>query len=117
MKAVLRENLLVGFNQEMSRAKAHFEKEELDKTFYHLERAHILGQRFIIPHTISHLWMLRVGFKKRDLGEVAGQLFRVVTGVIGSALGILPVGNTGASAVSPFRPMEIPDDLKRFFEE
>ena len=100
------------YNQELEQAKAAYQVKTWEKCFYHLERAHILGQPYIVPHTTTHIWMFRVGFHKKDFREVIGQIFRIVTGVVGSALGTLPYGNTGGSNVNPFKPMEVPQDLK-----
>jgi len=55
--------------------------------------------------------MLRIGWRRRDLREVIGQLLRIPGGLIGSALGRVPRGNTGGSNVSAFLEMPIPPDL------
>lgn len=105
-------HILNRFNIELKEAKKLYESDELERAFYHLERAHILGQAYIIPHTVSHLWMLKIGVRKKDLKEILGQAFRISTGILGSAFGVLPKGNTGGSNVNPFRSMDIPEDLK-----
>jgi hypothetical protein len=84
---------------------------ELDAGFRHLERAHVLGQAFVVPHVKSHLGMLRVGVLRRDAREILGQLLRVPGAAIGSLLGHVPLGNTGGANVPPFRSLPIPDDL------
>ena len=60
--------------------------------------------------------MLKIGLLKRDFKEVLGQLFRAPTGILGSAIGILPTGNTGGSNVSPFKKMNISDDIKKLMK-
>ena len=90
---------------------------DLTLGFRHLERAHVLGQAFVVPHVKSHLGMLRIGLRRRDTREIVGQLLRVPGAVIGSLLGHLPVGNTGGANVSPFRPMPIPEDLATVLAE
>ena len=79
--------------------------------FSGLERAHILGQRYLIPHIHTHLLMLRIGFKQRDIREIFGQLLRVFATIPGYILGWVPKGNTGGSNVSALKPMPLPDDL------
>ena len=42
------------FNTEMILDKTSYAKTNYTRAFYHLERAHILGQSYIIAHTYSH---------------------------------------------------------------
>lgn len=84
---------------------------ELEQGFRHLERAHVLGQAFVLPHVRSHVGMLRVGWRRRDAREIIGQLLRIPGAAIGSLLGHVPVGNTGGANVPAFRAMPIPKDL------
>ena len=111
-----KERVLKYYNQELEEAKAAYQVMAWEKCFFHLERAHILGQRFIIPHTVTHIRMFRVGLHRKDFKEIVGQLFRIVTGVIGSAIGVLPYGNTGGSNVNPFKRMEVPEDFKKLLK-
>jgi hypothetical protein len=43
-----------------------------------LERAHILGQRSTPAHVPSHLAMLRMGRRGRDVHEIIGQVARIL---------------------------------------
>jgi len=113
MKATLRE----AFSNEMNRASGCRATGDLDGAFRHLERTHVLGQAFVVPHTQSHLGMLRVGIARRDLQEILGQSFRMVAGIVGSALGTIPTGNTSGANVSAFERMETPPDLRSFLDE
>ena len=85
--------------------------------FHHLERAHILGQAATIEHTRVHWLMLKVGWRRRDFREIFGQLFRLVGASTKTPLGIYPTGNTGGANVSPFKPMPIPEDLRKIITE
>jgi hypothetical protein len=87
-------------------------RNDLGSAFTHLEHAHVLGQWHVGPHVRAHLGMLRIGWRRRDLQEVLGQLLRIPGGAIGSAIGRVPRGNTGGSRVSAFRKMPIPPDLR-----
>jgi hypothetical protein len=83
--------------------------------FRHLERAHILGQTSTIEHVRAHarmLWGLRHG----RLQEAAGQVLRMTGAAIKTSFGLVPLGNTGGSNVSPFWPMPIPKDLAMIIE-
>ena len=104
------------FNKEMQQAREHYDQRDLDQAFAHLERAHILGQSYIIPHTISHIWMLRVGWHRGDVREVVGQTFRIIASLIVSRIWV-PVGNTGGANVSPLLPMPVPGDLARILRD
>lgn len=107
MTETLRRSLRVEFDA----AERAIAARDLDAAFRHLERAHVLGQAFVVPHVKSHIGMLRVGWLRRDRREVVGQLLRVPGAAIGSLLGHVPLGNTGGADVPPFQSMPIPDDL------
>lgn len=104
------------FSAEMRTAAELYQCGELERCFYHLERAHVLGQRAAVPHTISHWWMLKVGIRRGDGREIVGQLARIAIGGIGSVLGRAPIGNTGGADVGILTPMPIPPDLQAIFD-
>jgi hypothetical protein len=101
------------FNTEMILAETSYKKADYKTAFYHLERAHILGQSYIIAHTYSHWWMCKIAFKTHNAKEMIGQFARMAASIVFSRIWVL-LGNTGGTNVSPFKPMPIPDDLKRF---
>jgi hypothetical protein len=100
------------FNAEVQCAERALANDDLDEAFAHLERAHVLGQWYVRTHLIAHIGMLRIGWRRRDVREIVGQLMRIPGGMIGSAIGRVPRGNTGGSRVSAFQPLPIPPDLK-----
>ena len=108
--------LRCAFESELDRADALGRSGDLDAAFRHLERAHILGQQYVVPHVRTHLAMLRIGILRGDLREIAGQIARVPAAAIGSALGVPPGGNTGGANVGFFARMEIPPDLKALLD-
>lgn len=107
--------LKAAFKEELDKGKGLLASGKNEQAFYHLERAHILGQRNYVPHVISHYWMLRAGLNTGDIQEVLGQIIRII-GSAGSLIGKVPLGNSGRAKVSPVKPMPIPEDLKQYFE-
>jgi hypothetical protein len=83
----------------------------LDEAFAHFERAHILGQRFTWLHVRAHGAMFGVGWQRRDLRELIGQVFRIAAAALLTRLWV-PEGNTGGANVSALKPMPMPEDLR-----
>ena len=77
-----------------------------------LERAHIVSQPYLGPHLVNHWAMLGFATAKHKWGEAIGQIARLALAPVGTLTGRIPVGNTGRSNVSPFAPMDIPEDLQ-----
>ena len=113
MKTACRE----AFDAEMESAIQSYRRGELAEAFRHLEVAHVLGQRAVWPHVRTHVWMLRIGWKRRQPGEIRGQLLRIVLGALGSSLGIVPAGNTGGTDVGMFQRMPVAPALRRLIGE
>ena len=103
------------FEKEMKTAKEFYLSKRWGDSFFHLEKAHILGQRNAIPHTINHWWMLKVGIRKKDGKEIMGQIIRLLVAGIGSLLGRAPIGNTGGSNIGIMTPLPINDDIAQIF--
>ncbi|MBL8773825.1 MAG: DUF3703 domain-containing protein [Phenylobacterium sp.] len=99
------------YDAEALAARAALAAGDLDAAFARLERAHVLGQPWAAPHSWTHWMMLRIGWRRRDGREVAGQLLRLAVGGVFSWVGWVPAGNTGGANVSPIRPMPIAADL------
>lgn len=76
-----------------------------------LEHAHIVAQPYLGLHLASHWAMLAYALRTRDGSEALGQCLRLSLVPLGAITGRLPVGNTGRSHVSAFRPMPIPQEL------
>lgn len=106
------EKLKKYIDAEVAAAERSVEENDLDAAFRHLERAHVLGQAITYEHTRVHFLMLKIGWRRRDLREIFGQLFRLVGASTKTPFGIYPTGNTGGANVSPFKPMPVPEDLK-----
>jgi len=97
-------------------AKQYFASRDFEAGFAHLERAHIIGQAFVLPHARTHCLMLRAEWQRRRFSAVLGQGVRIILGVWGSAAGVVPVGNTGGSDVSMFKRMPIAAELQMIID-
>ncbi len=95
------------FEAEMTLAWQHLHAGDLVQAMRHAEQAHVLGQLHVRPHVRSHWLMLRIGMKRRSAREVIGQLIRIGLGALGSAVGIVPVGNTGGTNIGMFRRLPV----------
>lgn len=84
--------------------------------FRRFERAHILGQRNLIPHLLSHWWMLKVAIRTVDGREICGQMLRGFAVFLGYAFDWIPVGNTGGANVSALKPMPLPTEFQQYFD-
>ena len=104
-------NIAPFVDAELSRAHEAGSAGRAHLAFFHLERAHVLGQASTYLHLRVHLQMLRWGWQQRSLGEVRGQLLRLVGALSMTAVGLVPEGNTGGADASPFRPMPVPPEL------
>lgn len=89
---------------------------DLAARFWHLERAHVLGQASTREHVRVHLHMLACAWRHRDLREALGQLFRVLGAAAFTGIGLVPTGNTGGANVSAFRRMAIAPELERLID-
>jgi len=103
------------FTAAMGEARLAYRQRRWVQAFALLERAHVLGQKRVVPHVQSHWWMLKVGLQRRDAGEVRGQLLRLPAAILMSRLWV-PLGNTGGANVSPLQPLPIADDLRELME-
>ncbi len=100
------------FDREIREAEALIAVGQLDRAFTHLERAHVIGQISVWPHARSHWLMCRVEMRRGRGAAVLGQILRIVLGAIGSAIGVVPVGNTGGTNISMFRRLPVSPELQ-----
>jgi hypothetical protein len=104
------------FDSEIALAKNLIASNDLEAGFVHLERAHVIGQDRVIPHVLSHWLMFRVELRRRRLAAVLGQAIRIVLGALGSAVGVVPTGNTGGTNVSMFERMPVDPGLRNVID-
>lgn len=91
-----------------SRARA---SGNIRQEFIHLERAHVIGQESTYWHVKIHILMLKWAARNYSYKEVFGQMLRIIGAATKTPFGLVPLGNTGGSNVSPFKKMSIAPDL------
>ena len=102
---------------EVETAVELIETGNLQTAFYHLERAHVLGQSITMEHTRVHWLMLKIGWKQWNAREIFGQIVRIVGAFTKTPFGIYPNGNTGGANVWFFKPMPLPNDLQKIISQ
>jgi len=102
----------LAFVAELSQARGLLAEGQREAAFVHLERAHVLGQLEVLPHVQVHWLMFNVEVSRRRTWAALGQLLRMLLGGLGSAVGLVPLGNTGGSDISMFKRLPIAPDLQ-----
>ncbi|WP_116107911.1 DUF3703 domain-containing protein [Lewinella sp. IMCC34191] len=103
------------FATELVAYRQSYSSGDLQIAWYHLERAHIIGQRYPVQHTYVHWKMLLFGFRIKSGKEIAGQLPRLLVGGVKSFVGKVPVGNPGGANVPPLKSFPIAEDVRQMF--
>jgi Protein of unknown function (DUF3703) len=109
--------LMPFYLQELNAYSDKMQAGNLQQAWLHLERAHILGQRYPITHNKVHFKMLQFGIKIKSKKEILGQIPRLFFGGIKSFVGSVPIGNPGGSNVPPLKSFLISNDLQIIFNE
>ncbi|PPK85629.1 uncharacterized protein DUF3703 [Neolewinella xylanilytica] len=109
------ETLQPYFIREMAAYRQAYNRGDLPTAWHHLERAHVIGQRYPVPHTYVHWVMLRFGFRIKSGKEIAGQLPRLLVGGVKSFVGKVPLGNPGGANVPPMRSFPLAEDIGEMF--
>lgn len=101
---------------ELDKARQCEYQNQAEQAFHHLENAHVLGQDSTWHHTRVHLRMWLWGLRHGRVRELLGQIPRIVGALTKTVFGLNPAGNTGGSNVSPFKPMPVPESLRKIIE-
>lgn len=117
MKSDKDEMLVMAIAQEIALAESLEMNGDPQSAFYHLERAHVLGQASTYHHTRIHWLMFKLAIKLRSPGEIWGQIVRIIGASTKTPFGTYPVGNTGGANVWFFKSMPIPEDLQRILKD
>ncbi len=114
MKAVLREH----FKAELGKAKTAIAAQDFETAWTALQRAHILGQRDTIAHTIAHWKMLKLAWEQRDFREVMGQLMPVLLAFPLTFLyGQIRALRGGKANMSDSEQMTVPEDIQQILNQ
>lgn len=108
----MRSRRRLAFDQEILRGRELTAAGDLERAFHHLERAHVIGQKFVGAHAKTHWLMFTLEIRRRRVAAAFGQVVRLVLGAVGSAVGVVPIGNTGGSDISMFKRLPIAPDLQ-----
>lgn len=117
MNTLMPKSLKTYFNLELDEYHKNFKNGNLQTSWKHLERAHVIGQAYPIEHTYAHWKMLKFGIKIKNIKEIFGQIPRLLVGGIKSFVGKIPVGNTGGANIPPLKPLPISDDILAMFKQ
>jgi len=109
------ERLKPYYNAELDQYRMEYAIGNLKNAWNHLERAHIIGQKYPYAHTFVHWKMLQFGFKIKSGKEIIGQIPRLIFGGVKSFVGKIPVGNPGGSNVPPLKAFPIEQGLQVIF--
>lgn len=109
------ESLKPYYDTELVDYKNAYTAGNLAEAWRHLERAHIIGQRYPYQHSFVHFKMLQFGIHIKSMREVLGQIPRLLVGGVKSFVGKIPVGNPGGADVPPMKPFPIEEEFKEIF--
>lgn len=112
INTIMPNKLIPFYQKELDAVNNNLKNDNLQNAWYHLERAHIIAQKYPYEHTFVHWKMLQFGIKIKSSKEIFGQIPRLLVGGVKSFVGHIPAGNTGGANVPPLKPMEIPADIK-----
>tara|TARA_B100000795_G_C22412631_1_gene291423 strand:+ start:112 stop:489 length:378 start_codon:yes stop_codon:yes gene_type:complete len=103
------------YKEELDKYRTEYLNKNLKNAWNHLERAHIIGQKYPYAHTFVHWKMLQFGIKIKSGKEIMGQIPRLIFGGVKSFVGKIPVGNPGGANVPPLKPFPIEKELENIF--
>lgn len=109
------ESLKPYFKAELDKYRTEYSIGHLQIAWNHLERAHIIGQKYPYAHTFVHWKMLQFGIKIKSGKEIIGQIPRLIFGGVKSFVGKIPIGNPGGANVPPLKPFPIEQELQNIF--
>ena len=117
MNTTIPKKLKPFFLAELKEYKSEMQKDNLQKAWQHLEKAHLIGQAYPYEHSYVHWKMLLFGIHIKNGKEILGQIPRLIFGGVKSFVGTIPVGNTGGANVPPLRPLPISEEIQVIFEK
>ena len=107
--------LIPYYERELEKYNIEYSNGNYISAWNHLERTHILGQKYPYAHTYIHWKMLQFGYQIKNTKEIFGQIPRLILGGVKSFVGKIPVGNTGGANVPPLKAFPIEKELQDIF--
>jgi hypothetical protein len=107
MNSKFSNNITPFITNEIQLSQAASFKNENSLAFKHLENAHVLGQESTYWHVKVHFLMFLWSIKNRSPKEFFGQILRMFGALTKTAIGLVPIGNTGGSNISPFKKLPL----------
>lgn len=107
MNSKFTKNIAPVVKDEIQLSQVANSKGENDIAFNHLENAHVLGQESTYWHVKVHFLMFVWSIRNRNTKEFFGQILRMVGALTKTAIGLVPIGNTGGSNISPFKKLPL----------
>ena len=111
------ERLEFYYKQEIETYRFEYSRGNFQNAWRHLERAHIIAQKYPWQHTFVHWKMLQFGMRIKNGQEILGQIPRLIFGGVKSFVGKVPVGNPGGANVPPLKPFPIEEDIREIFRK
>ncbi|REG94366.1 DUF3703 domain-containing protein [Algoriphagus antarcticus] len=105
------------YHEELTQYRSNYQSGDLLQAWRHLERAHIIGQRYPAAHSFVHWKMLQFGIRIKNTKEIIGQVPRLLVGGLKSFVGKVPLGNPGGSNVPALRKVAIAEDIQDIFRK
>lgn len=103
------------YKAELDKYRIKYSAGNLKSAWNHLERTHIIGQKYPCAHTFVHWKMLQFGIKIKNRKEIIGQIPRLIFGGVKSFVGKIPVGNPGGANVPPLKSFTIKKEIQDIF--
>lgn len=113
MSSTFSKNIAPFVLAELAKAEKARANGDISSEFTHYENAHVLGQESTFWHVRVHFLMLKWGMRNLRLKEVLGQSFRIIGAATKTAIGLVPMGNTGGTNVSPFKKMPVRPEFQK----
>ncbi|AFY66291.1 DUF3703 domain-containing protein [Geitlerinema sp. PCC 7407] len=114
MKAMIRQH----FESELARAKAATAEQDFEAAWTALQRAHLLGQRDAIAHTVAHWHMLTLAWQQRDFKEIRGQIMPTLLAFpLTLLLGPVRQLRGGKANSNSSENSSIPEDIQQLLEQ
>lgn len=106
------------FESELARAKSATAEQDFEAAWTALQRAHLLGQRDAIAHTVAHWHMLTLAWQQQDFKEIKGQIMPTLLAFpLTLLLGQVRQLRGGKANPNYADNSSIPEDIRQILEQ